>query len=226
MFCEKCGKQLKDGVKFCSGCGAPQTVQQSNFGQPTYGAQPSYNGQTDVNYGAQPSYNAQPDYGYGAQPAYAAPKKKGHGGLVALIIVLILVGACVGSYFIFPTPEKAARKCMEAMLELDFKEAAKYMDSKSASLINVAVEFGEDDIDDLGDELRDEFDSIKIEDVEVDYGDDGNPVTNVFNKYFAEDCTVYITMSYLGEEDVEAVSMINEGFGNWKVDGEAFADFF
>ncbi|MBE5912054.1 zinc ribbon domain-containing protein [Pseudobutyrivibrio sp.] len=229
MFCEKCGKELPDGVKFCSGCGAPQNPQQNTFNQqqqysaqPDYGynQQQQYSAQPDYGYNQQQQYNAQTDYGYAQQqyaqqPGYYPPKKKGHGLLVVLILLFIVVVGFGSLYFIFPTPQKAVEKWFEAVKDLEFDEAAKYMDSKSAAALHLLSSYEDDAYGVFGDL----FAGVELEDVEADYGDDANIVTDVFNKYFADECTVYVTVSYDGDEEVLELPMINEGIGDWKIDG-------
>ncbi len=77
---------------------------QAPYGQPQtpYGHPQAPYGQPQPPYGQQPYYGqpqaAYPQY---AQPAYAPPKKKHKGLLAAVIIVLLLVVAGVGSYMVF-----------------------------------------------------------------------------------------------------------------------------
>lgn len=81
MFCRECGKELKDGVKFCSGCGAAV--------QPAEAAQSSNTADERSNMAAQPA------------PLQVKPKK-GKGGVIAIILVmmvLLLSGVGAALYF-------------------------------------------------------------------------------------------------------------------------------
>ncbi len=80
MFCKQCGKQLENGRRFCSNCGAENPVQQANPGIPN--AAPSQYGSVSVPPGAPPPgnpgapYAAPPQYGYAGAPN-AAPYIQG-----------------------------------------------------------------------------------------------------------------------------------------------------
>lgn len=74
MICYNCGKELKDGAKFCTKCGAPQTnsapPEQPSYSEPeSYEQQPAYS--QPKNYEQQPAYS-QPE-SYEQQPAYSEP---------------------------------------------------------------------------------------------------------------------------------------------------------
>lgn len=74
MFCENCGKQLDEGTKFCTSCGANvsgananATPMQTNFNQQmNYGMQqPTYNPNQQMNYGIQqPMYAPNPQQNF------------------------------------------------------------------------------------------------------------------------------------------------------------------
>ncbi len=119
MFCNKCGKQLADGVLFCDGCGAAQE-QAPVAAQPVQPAAP-----------AQPVQYAQPEQAaqYAqpvqyAQPTPPAPKKKtgliiglacGGAALVVAIVLLIVFLIPKG----YSTPEKVAEAAIKATCEID-----------------------------------------------------------------------------------------------------------
>ncbi len=122
QFCPACGFRLKEPVaappvqpappqpspvQMQSPYAPPQgsyAPPQAPYGQPQtpYGHPQAPYGQPQPPYGQQPYYGqpqaAYPQY---AQPAYAPPKKKHKGLLAAVIIVLLLVVAGVGSYMVF-----------------------------------------------------------------------------------------------------------------------------
>lgn len=107
MFCTKCGKQLPDGTKFCTGCGAslagenaapaPQQEpisQAPQFQQPAPQQEPIPQApqfQQPAPQFQQPMYQAQP-----------APKKKSKAGIIvlaviaALVLVFVIAGIAAG----------------------------------------------------------------------------------------------------------------------------------
>lgn len=88
MFCTQCGKEIREGLKFCPGCGAPVKTAT----QPA-GAQPVNPQATDVQQSQvqTPSMQQTPTQTPNIQQAPAPVKKKGSGAIIALIVVLILI---------------------------------------------------------------------------------------------------------------------------------------
>ena len=119
MFCSNCGKQNLDGVKFCSGCGAPMQAEtpvapvqaapvntvvtppvvqevpvQAAPVQPVYQApvqQPVY--QAPVQ---EPVYQAS-----ASVPEQPAPKKSKAKLIVAIIAIVVVIGLVAGGIFLF-----------------------------------------------------------------------------------------------------------------------------
>lgn len=74
MFCSQCGKEIKEGAKFCTSCGTP-TVQTSGVGK----------------------INAVPEVKY---DTVNMKKKKGFKGWIGLFICFVIVaGVCAGIFF-------------------------------------------------------------------------------------------------------------------------------
>ena len=86
MKCSKCGKDLPDSAKFCTGCGTPLRMQ------------PPRNAQ-----GHAPAPGAYPGRNYQNYPAYGTPEppKKRRGFLLPLLIVLLLLLVGGGGVFAF-----------------------------------------------------------------------------------------------------------------------------
>lgn len=96
MNCKNCGSVIKDGSKFCAGCG--QTVHEaavpvSNYSQPVYGGyaqaqQPGFGAYPGAQ---QPGYNVRPqlDYGYYGVQQKMAGQQKNSG--IQLFFVLFMV---------------------------------------------------------------------------------------------------------------------------------------
>lgn len=95
MFCKKCGKELKEGAKFCVSCGNPVGVVKPTVNQPTTNQVVNRPTQDISMMGRQVSMTAEP----------AKPKKKKNVGLVVLIvlILLLLVLGGVGGFVLFQT---------------------------------------------------------------------------------------------------------------------------
>lgn len=118
MFCPNCGKQLHDGVKFCSGCGHALSPVGEELSAPTAatGAQPTYAPPQQQPY-QQPNFPPQPQqyqqqayapqngYYYAQQPAVATKKKP---AWVWAVLVLALLAVL---YYVYMDrdPEQAAR---------------------------------------------------------------------------------------------------------------------
>ncbi len=122
MFCNKCGKQLADGVVFCDGCGAaveqaPVAAQPAQPVQPASYAQPAQY--------AAPAQYAQPTQATQyATPVPPAPKKKtglivglacGGAALVVAIVLLIVFLIPKG----YSSPESVAEAAIKATCEID-----------------------------------------------------------------------------------------------------------
>lgn len=74
MFCSQCGKEIKEGAKFCTSCGTP-TVQTSGVGK----------------------INAVPEVKY--DTVNTKKKKSFKGWLVLFICFVIVAGVCAGTFF-------------------------------------------------------------------------------------------------------------------------------
>ena len=132
MFCTKCGTQLPDDARFCSGCGAPiapkaatpapEPIKPIESVEPTpiqpettteYVPEPQPQPQPDVNETPtfeNPQFNAAPDFSeFNQQPA---PKKKKKAGLIIGIIsaalVVLLLAAAALFLFVFREEENLA----------------------------------------------------------------------------------------------------------------------
>lgn len=82
MFCQKCGKEIEDGTRFCEHCGAAQDA--AAAGNPG----------TNSNAGVNPTMQASPYPAQAMNAAAPAKKKKGKGciiGIIAAIVVVLVV---------------------------------------------------------------------------------------------------------------------------------------
>lgn len=114
MFCESCGKEVKDGTLFCPYCGAKMTPkpQTAPSGQPMGGIMPafgqsaqpnggmSYNQGQPMNGGMPPYNQSQPMNGGFGMEQGTPKKKKGHkAAIISCSLVAILAVCGVGGYF-------------------------------------------------------------------------------------------------------------------------------
>ena len=134
MFCEQCGAQMPDNMKFCPACGAKvdggdmtgamdagQVQQQGGYGNPQqqgYGQMPQ--GQPPVQPGPAPGpqgFNqGQPYPGQGPYPqmrpgqmgpGQMSAKKKGSPALIIILVVLVLIiGGVVAGIFVLKNKVK------------------------------------------------------------------------------------------------------------------------
>lgn len=93
MFCTKCGKEIKEGQKFCTGCGAPvQAVKPPQAPTAPALEQPAQQPTAPVAVEQKPAKQPKP------------PKQKGKGGRVAAIVVgviaLVLIAALLFFWFV------------------------------------------------------------------------------------------------------------------------------
>lgn len=171
--------------------------------------------------------------------------KKSHGrGLITVLLILVLlVGGLIGyGKFIVKGPDKVAEQFMSATGKMDIEALIDCLDSKSAqqysamlglvgSLTNWIVGFdGMDSLVTLSPFLA-EMDGITtdfdINHCETEYeGGLMEGFRNVIgleglNKLFAERALVTITVKANGKEVIGDLMLVNEGFGNWKVDGQS-----
>lgn len=81
MFCKKCGRELKDGTKFCDQCGTPQNVEAPKSPEPDQMQVPSESGA--------PSSNSQ-NVSHTTTVVQNTKTKK-HSYLIFVIIVVVLI---------------------------------------------------------------------------------------------------------------------------------------
>ena len=81
MFCKKCGRELKDGTKFCDQCGTPQNVEAPKSPEPDQMQVPSESGT--------PSSNSQ-NVSHTTTVVQNTKTKK-HSYLIFVIIVVVLI---------------------------------------------------------------------------------------------------------------------------------------
>lgn len=81
MFCKKCGRELKDGTKFCDQCGTPQNVEAPKSQEPDQMQVPSESGA--------PSSNSQ-NVSHTTTVVQNTKTKK-HSYLIFVIIVVVLI---------------------------------------------------------------------------------------------------------------------------------------
>ena len=114
-FCEYCGAPLKEGAKFCSGCGHPVTAKPQSQPQPN--PQPQQRPQP------------QPPHQPKAEPKVQVekPKKKGGCGKVLLIVALIAVLGYAGwEYY----QNKEAKRTRERLTK-DYPEKMKELENQN-----------------------------------------------------------------------------------------------
>jgi len=93
-YCTKCGTQVADGVKFCTSCGSPMGVAQSQAApqQPQQQAaqpQPQPQQQTQQVYAQQPYVQPQPQYAP-ASPAVYTEEPISTGGYIGIFFLLMI----------------------------------------------------------------------------------------------------------------------------------------
>ncbi len=81
MFCKKCGRELKDGTKFCDQCGTPQNVEAPKSPEPDQMQVPSESGTSSSN-----SQNVSH-----TTTVVQNTKTKKHSYLIFVIIVVVLI---------------------------------------------------------------------------------------------------------------------------------------
>ena len=79
MFCQKCGKEIEDGTRFCEHCGAAQDA--AAAGNPG----------TNSNAGVNPTMQASPYPAQAMNAAAPAKKKKGKGCIIGIIAAAVVV---------------------------------------------------------------------------------------------------------------------------------------
>jgi len=77
MFCQKCGKELREGAVFCDSCGAQQEERQDNIMQP------------------QPVYAIPQPIPYTPPNPVKKPTKKIVFGIISVVVVIIILGITV-----------------------------------------------------------------------------------------------------------------------------------
>lgn len=110
MFCEKCGTQIQEGMRFCGACGAPVS------GAPVPNNRANMNGQPN-----------QTGNGIGSFIDKVGKKKLGiiAGGIVAAIIIFFAFNAIFGKR----SPEDVVDKYISAMEKFDRVEALDLVNS-------------------------------------------------------------------------------------------------
>jgi len=104
-YCTKCGKQYKEGTKFCTACGSavkPAIGRQSVPPAGTGGV----SGMNPERSGVYRNVNEQRT-SYGVQAIaeksdHSKPKKKKHGGLITFLLIILIVGALGFTGFVKP----------------------------------------------------------------------------------------------------------------------------
>ena len=95
MFCEKCGKELKNGALFCEFCGTK--VSQSGNPNMQMGGYNQYQGNTMGNGNPNMQMGA---YVQNGNPVDNKPKKKSHKGAIIACVLVVTLSVCgVGSFF-------------------------------------------------------------------------------------------------------------------------------
>ena len=79
MFCQKCGKEIEDGTRFCEHCGAAQDA--------AAGGNPG----TNSNAGVNPTMQASSYPVQAMNAAAPAKKKKGKGCIIGIIAAAVVV---------------------------------------------------------------------------------------------------------------------------------------
>ena len=128
MFCEKCGKQLKDTDKFCEGCGAPVPQQAENTTAPVAPAQPKVK-----------------------KPL---PKQAKLGIIIgAAVAAVVIIVVCIFA-FVLPMFNKVD---ISKYVQVTFDEDVTLYDGYAEAYVNIDTEtlyeevFSEGEIDDLDD---------------------------------------------------------------------------
>ena len=98
-FCEYCGMPLKEGSKFCTGCGHPVAEKP----QPSQPSQQSQQLQQGYPYGQQPCAQQPPRQGYAYGGATPQPPKKKNGLMYVLIGLVAIAAMAVSAVIVFPS---------------------------------------------------------------------------------------------------------------------------
>ena len=173
-YCANCGNEIKEGVKFCSKCGAEQVQsEQAGNTQPVQGAQ---TGNTQPVQGAQ-TWNTQQirEQAGTLKSKFMSDKRYKMAGIIVLgvILILILFKACSGSGS--RTMEGAVETYYKAIVDKDGED---YLDIIFSDSMLKAVEKESDYtkkemIEDLEEGLESKYDdfgkvkNIKVRDMQV-----------------------------------------------------------
>lgn len=168
MFCNKCGKEVNDGVKFCPYCGS--SIESNPVAAPVVESQPVVEAEPAV----EPQPVVQPEPVVQPQPViqpqqYVEPqqvsvKKKSHVGLIIgiIIAVLLLAGGGVLMYFLMFSPSAKMKKAIDSK---DIEAVIENFDNVSdEDIISDAQKFADEYTEDMYKKFQDgdvEFKEIK-----------------------------------------------------------------
>ena len=118
MFCEKCGRELREGAEFCGYCGAAvKKEEKSEKDEPSlFGASDNI---MDVGEGKQAGEGVPSGEANGAKKG---PKKKGSGGIIAVTIVLVVALAAGMACLAYFTSDSYRSKRNLSLAEKLFEE--------------------------------------------------------------------------------------------------------
>ena len=168
MFCEKCGKQLKDTDKFCEGCGAPVPQQAENTTAPVAPAQPVAENNAPVA-PAQPVVENNAPVAPVAPVAPAQPKvkkplpKQAKLGIIigAAVAAVVAIVICIFA-FVLPMFNKVD---ISKYVQVTFDEEVTIYDGYAEAYVDI-------DTETLYDEVFSEGEIDSLEDLEsMDYED-------------------------------------------------------
>ena len=179
MFCENCGKEIKDENKFCPYCGASVQPEQ-NGEQPEQSAQPEQKSEQPEQKSEQPKQSAQSDQRLAQKEttgnssadvknkgvSHPAPKKKKTAAVIGIIaMAAIIIIGIIAAVKIFGSSD--AKETAKDWTYKEVKENAAEKESKPAKKENVKPK-KETDGETKKDSGQEEKDNSKREDVLTD----------------------------------------------------------